>query len=108
MATEKQRNILLKNGYSDVDIDQMSYEMISQAIGEILAKPKEAKAEYIKPKDFGKKETKTYDTSSYYVAYAKDLCVAMIALDKYKEMSIGQIMANAIAVIKQAQNEFKN
>ena len=47
-ASEKQTAILLKNGFSQADIDKMNKKAISDEIGKILgnSKPKPEKAQY--------------------------------------------------------------
>ena len=108
-ATDKQKNFMISLGIDfddDISIETAKY-LINQKVGD-----KSAKTETIKPKDFGiaKKEYKPYDTSSYYVAYAKDIFVAMITkMDVPKEPgTYDMLMDKAIQLVKLAQNEFKN
>ena len=51
-----------------------------------------------------KAQPKTKDTSSFYVAYAKDLVVSMIAAGN--KSSLNTLMAEAIDTIKLAQEAF--
>src|SRR3990167_6309525 len=112
--TDKQKNILLKNGWSEKDIAQTPYDEASEAIGAILAEPK--KGPYTKRVIEPKIETaykKSFDTSSYYVAYAKDLSIAMLQVhaearkidNKIEPLEIGKIMHTAVEAIKEARKE---
>jgi len=46
---DKQRNILLKDGFSSQAIEHMSYDEASKRIGDILSRPKENKVTSDKP-----------------------------------------------------------
>lgn len=121
MVTDKQRNVLLKNGYTDKDINDMSASKISEVIGSILDKRPENQAPYGKtvytPKveSADKFQKAKFDTSSYYVAYAKDLCIAMLNAhvearkinQEIEPLEIGKIMHTAVEAIKEARQEFE-
>lgn len=69
---------------------QNTYETESQpTVGQFKATP-------LQPK-------KTYDNTSYYVSYAKDLFISMIGLEHYKNVSPEVIMKNCIDCINQAK-----
>ena len=109
--TDKQKAFLTKSGVT-VSYN-MSSEEASKLIGEIInkGKPKTDEVHQEQPK------AKGYDTSSFYVAYSKDLCIALLehqavlvqaGLIKVEQMSdVGTMMAQAILCIKQAQKEFQ-
>ena len=108
--TDKQKAFLLKSG---IKISYgMSKQEASKMIDEIINKGK-PKAEVQESKPFESK--KSYDTSSFYVAYSKDLCIAMLNAHAatmqsdatVKPVDIGLLMAQAILCIKQAQKEFQ-
>ena len=72
--SDKQKNILLKNGYTLEAIDRLTYQQVSKAIGDIFAQPK---TEQVKVATEVKASSNDRETS-FKVAYAKDLAVAMI------------------------------
>ena len=47
MVSEKQKQILLKNGFTETAINTMSYEEVSNAIGKILSKKVEKAVEKV-------------------------------------------------------------
>src|SRR3990167_9751872 len=116
--TDKQKNILLKNGWSEKDIAQTPYDEASQAIGAILAEPK--KGPYTKRVAEPKIETayrpqhRVFEPS-FKVSYAKDLCIAMLNVhaearkidNKVEPLEIGKIMHAAVEAIKDAIKEFE-
>ena len=53
-----------------------------------------------------KKPYKQFDNSSYYVAYAKDLVVAMITSKDYVDTSFTDLMKEAIAMVSLAKDAF--
>ena len=99
--TDKQRAILERAGYKP---DDYSYEKASQLIGEILSKPKQNSV----PKtDFKKDYAK--DVNPFYVAYAKDLAIAMIEaqIEQKKEVNAVEIMDLAIMMVGAARQRLK-
>jgi len=55
-----------------------------------------------------KPKAKAYsNSSSMYVAYAKDLCIAMVNSGTAHDMSNKQAMDEAIALVKQARDAFE-
>ena len=116
VGTEKQKNILRNANWAEADIEKLTYEELSQAIGGVLAEKrvdkyhKEVKSPNIvsewKPKN---------DNVSYYVAYAKDLCIAMLAAHaeavradpKIQPIEVGKLMTEAIFEVKKAKMAFE-
>lgn len=100
-ATDKQISFLQKMG---IDATTWTFEQASAKISELIAnqeKPKE------RPKfESDKPMAKSFDTSSYYVAYCKDIVVACLSLEVYKNVSIDVLMGNAILAIKKAREAF--
>ena len=92
--TDKQKSILLKNGWTEEDIDNAPYEDASNAIGEILSKPKPKYTPKAVEKPVFKK-AETLDKKSFYVAYCKDLVVA------------GKTPDEALTIIKQFRQAFE-
>ena len=114
MVTDKQRWRLVNEGYNPDAIDKMSFEQASEIIGKLPVYKKEVKQpqieSFIKPQG-ATSYKKPFDTSSYYVAYAKDLCIAVIEAigrkDPKREIEIDKIMETAVFCIKQAKSEFE-
>ena len=113
--TDKQRAFLEKHG---VKVSYgMSKQEASRMIDELINPLDKAanKAPYSKEipaKQTDREFKPKFDTSSYYVSYAKDLCIAMIehqaVVDDPKHaVDVGTLMAQAIMCIKQAQEEFR-
>ena len=123
MTTDKQRNVLLNAGWTDAQINATSYEDVSAAIGEIMANkaPNPYKKVVKSPAVVSEfKPKKAWDSSSYYVAYAKDLCVAMLQAnveatkiihpkeqEDFQMVEIATLMNQAISCIKAAKKEFE-
>src|SRR3990167_1202327 len=126
--TEKQKNILLNNGWTENDIANTPYEEASDAIGEILAEPrkpsrykeiKEPKKEFVERQGF--KPANKYepmDKKSFYVAYSKDLTIAMMEfqaelvkagfIKDIKQLeTVDEIAKRATAIIKAIKKEFE-
>jgi len=104
-ATDKQISYAKVLG---VDVSQMSKEQASTVIDGL----KTAKGlGYAHKSSEMPKETpakqKYFDTSSYYVSYAKDLVIAMLDNEKFKGIAPDLLMENAINCIKQAKEAFK-
>jgi len=122
-ATDKQTALLKRLG-ATFDYN-MSKDEASALIEQILSKgndrSKEIPAKMVETfaKDFDadtrRRKYKPFDTSSYFVAYAKDLCVAMLnaEVEVLKEAKsaeiedVGSMMGRAILCIKQAKKEFE-
>lgn len=121
MVSEKQKNILTKNGYTEQQISQMSYQQVSEAIGHLLARPKDVQANqapYSKEVPAVQVERAVftprpaYNPSSQYVSYAKDVFLALrtmiheeVAHTKM-DVTDEQIMARSIQLVKMAIKEF--
>ena len=123
--TDKQKAFLLNKG---IKVSYgMSKQEASKMIDEIINKPKAngfhkvlVEPELVTFEEAYKNKMPAYnkpkfDTSSYFVAYAKDLCIAMLNAHAAKmsvdatiqPLEIGTIMTQAILCIKQAQKEFQ-
>ena len=113
-ATDKQIYFLKSQG---IDVpDSISKQVASELISNIKAMPgskvvKQPQTEFIEKQGFKKpvyNKKPSFDNTSYYVAYAKDLAVAMINAMKPGEidtLSVEIFMDKAIAMIKQAKAE---
>lgn len=98
MVSKKQKAVLLKNGYSEQAISNMSYQQISQAIGEIMGRPKQPdKPEY----NYNKPQTSEGKHTTMYVSYAKDIFVHLLSLGT-KATDAKEI---ALSFVKVAKNE---
>ena len=127
-ATDKQLALLQKLGATFET--NVSKEEASKLIEQIITTQQKYKKEVKYPqiekihvntakgwKDITPKPK--FDTSSYYVAYAKDLCIAMleaivkknIALQEYPvkwaDVEVDKIMETAIHCIQMAKSEFE-
>ena len=119
-ATDKQLALLQKLGATFET--NVSKEEASKLIEQIITTQQKYKKEVKYPqiekihvntakgwKDITPKPK--FDTSSYYVAYAKDLCIAMIEAiqrkDPKTEIEVDKVMQTAIACIDMAREEFK-
>ena len=107
-ATDKQTALLKKLGVS-FDYN-MSKQEASQLIEECIDKNKyhkEIKAPQVDT-IVSKPPFKKFDTSSYYVAYCKDLCIASLeaATKRDKEIELDKLMELAIHCIHMAKDEF--
>lgn len=108
--TDKQKAFLLKKG---VKVEYgMSKEEASKLIDEIINKPKANQfhktiepQETVTVEKVGEWSKPKFDTSSYYVAYAKDLCIAMLEHTK-EPTEIATLMNQAVQCIKAARKEF--
>ena len=119
--TDKQKNILLQNGWNEEEIAEVPYDEASDAIGEILSKRKprqESKykkevysPEIVKVAHEGFKAKEQPYKSSFDVSYSKDLLIAMLVFqaelvkagfikDARQLESIEAIGLKASAVIK--------
>ena len=124
-ATDKQLALLQKLGATFET--NVSKEEASKLIEQIITTQQKYKKEVKQPqvetyeqvaqrnwsKPTSDKSFKAHkiDTSSYYVAYAKDLCIAMIEAiqrkDPKTEIEVDKVMQTAIACIDMAREEFK-
>ena len=105
-ATDKQKELMKKLGIDFADA--ISKGSASDLIEDKLGESKKTDKPEFKPK---------FDTSSYYVAYAKDLCVAMLtaqaealstgALEAKDLVEVPALMGIAIQCIEFARNKFK-
>ncbi len=111
--TDKQKAILQKNGYNP---EGMEYATASKIIGEILSKPKESQFSKTLPSkevvSVEQKGFKTYekkDVNPFYVAYAKDLAIAMIEaqIAQKKDVNAVEIMDLAIMMVGAARQRLK-
>src|SRR3990167_2941857 len=129
MVTEKQKQILLKDGYSDAEISRMEYAEVSEAIGEILRRPRtqggvttrpQKQVERVEFRPVAHASASQYvakpkDTQSFWVAYSKDLCIAMlnahtqksIANPKIEPIEVRKLMAEAVECIVLAKQRFE-
>lgn len=124
MATDKQKQILLKNGYTEKQIADMPYNIMSEEIGAILSRPRTQggvttspqkqieKVEFQKASEY---KPKSKDTQSFWVAYSKDLCIAMlnahtqksIADPKIQPIEVRKLMAEAVECVVLAKQRFE-
>lgn len=101
--TDKQKAILQKNGYNPNDY---SYEKASELIGEILMKPRSSQfvktlptKEVVAVEKPGFRKEYVKDVNPFYVAYAKDLAVAMInAVVQQNSVSMPELRREVNAV----------
>lgn len=113
--TEKQRDILLNNGWTEQDLSEVPYDEASDAIGEILARRKPGRFRKTARQQPTAEKYQPYDKVSYYVSYAKDLCIAMLQAhvearkldNKIELIEIGKLMTAAVEAIKQAKKQFE-
>ncbi len=125
--TDKQKNILLKDGLPESVIEKMSYQEASERIGFILSHGKEKiQSQFIKT--LPSKEVVTVekpgfrreyvkDVNPFYVSYAKDLAIAMINavieqnkmsdLEHQKEVNATEIMDLAILMVGAARSRLR-
>ena len=114
-ATDKQKFFLKSRG---IDATNLSKEVASELISNLKEAPgakvvqspnieqfvPTVKPGYTAPK-------KSFDNSSYYVSYAKDLCVAMLNVYQIKPSEEREIypklMDISIAMIKKAREELQ-
>jgi len=115
-VTEKQKAVLRKAGLTDEQIAELSYEEVSAAIGKILTEaPKNPYKKEVKSPNVVSEYKKPYDNVSYYVAYAKDLCIAMLAAhverlkmnSSVEPIAVGALMTEAIFEVKKAKMAFE-
>ena len=107
-VTEKQAFLLKKNGFTDVQINELDKNSASTIIsglkaGSVTLIHKEDPTPAVKS-DFKKT---TYSSSSYYVSYAKDLFSIMYQSGRYDDADPVAIMKTAVDCIKIAIAELK-
>ena len=112
--TDKQRAILERAGHNP---DDYSYEKASQLIGEILSKPRPNQfkkelpgKEVVSVEKPGFRKEYTKDVNPFYVAYAKDLAIAMIEAQiaqKKEVINAVEIMDLAIMMVGAARQRLK-
>ena len=118
--TEKMVFRLLNSGYKQADVDLMSYEMASSIIGKLPAYHKEVKSPQVEhTEEIGWKVDKsqvykpkpTYNPSSQYVSYSKDIYLMLRGYLQAETKGVGvedaMVMKKAIELIKQAIKEFE-
>ena len=84
MVSDKQRQILLKDGFSEQAINRMSYEEISKNIGEILNRPKEKVVSDKKWPENGYNKQKTANKEYHLTPEAVKIAALNSALDVLK------------------------
>lgn len=112
-ATEKQKDYMDKLG---LDYDENISKKEAISLIDNALKGKETKAETYN-KQIADKFKKPQDTSSYYVAYAKDLCIVlvntamerekMLMLEDRNEIEVDKLMELSIHCIEMAQKAFR-
>ena len=103
-ATDKQTELMKK---LEIQIPagcskQHAAELISQKLGKPLPQNLPSKPTY-KPK--------SQDNSSYYVAYAKDLCIALVEagqLDPEAGRNLKDIAVSCIDIVKEMKKAFED
>jgi len=107
-ATDKQIYFLKSKG---IDATSLSKEAASQIISDLKEKqaiPVEKPGQTTVYQPY---QSKVYDKTSYYVAYAKDLAVAMINSAPHQyviDVGLDAIMDFAIDCIKKARSELNH
>jgi len=108
-ATDKQIYFLKSRG---IDASNMTKETASELISQMKENSQSTVVKQPQVEEFipvvkpGQSYKKPFDNTSYYVAYAKDLCVALID-SGYKYDSPENIMDVAIEMIKRAKAELQ-
>jgi hypothetical protein len=104
-ATDKQKFYLKSK---NVDASNMDYDTASKLIGQFKNQANSIQAQQPVQQQYDKPK---FDSSSYYVAYAKDIVVALIGKMEYKEgMNIDTmtafLMQTAIKSVLDAREAF--
>ena len=99
-ATDKQIYFLKSKG---IDASQLSKEAASEIIKGFKEGPQATQQFPVVKPGQSYQQPNVYDKTSYYVAYAKDLCVAMIA----QKAEADTAMDLAIEMIKRAKAELQ-
>lgn len=104
-ATEKQIYFLKTQG---IEVPNLSKQAASEMIQNIKGSVPQNSVQnvpipVVKP-GFTQPVKKTFDNKSYYVSYAKDLVVAMLA-SGITEFDLSQMMQKSIDVIKLAREQ---
>lgn len=122
--TEKMVWRLKKLGFTQEDIDAMSYESASNIIGKALGTDKPANSqakivttpqtEFVEQKGFKKWEKPVYNPASQFISYSKDIFLAlremvhveMVKAPKMEIISDEVIMNRACAIVDIAVKHF--
>ena len=110
-ATDKQVYFLKSRGIDPTNMDKMTAIKLIEGLKAnsqstiVQVPPVEQVVSQGYTKPYAAK--KPYSPSSYYVSYSKDLFVALIALDKYKNVDPEIVMDMATLCIKKAIEELK-
>lgn len=122
MVSEKQKQILTKNGYTEEAISKMDYKEVSSVIGGILNKPKpetptqgapyhkEVIVPVVEKVQDWKPKGKEFDNVSAYTRQATDLCIAMLEANvnsKTELVPIADLMNEAIICVAAAKARLK-
>ena len=115
-ATDKQKKFLKSLGFKG-DFDELTLKEAGEEIEKLMAAKDIDKAVEKGEPVYKSTAKKSYDTSSYYVAYAKDLCVAMLNaqaqffnagnMPQKDLVEVAALMGEAVQCIKFAQKEFR-
>lgn len=111
--TDKQKAFLEKKGVKVAY--GMSKQEASKMIDELINKNKPKDEAMYAPINSNAGLKPKFDTSSYYVAYAKDLCVAMLNAhvearkidNQIEPIAVGDLMIAAVVAIQKARKEFQ-
>jgi len=100
-ATDKQIKFAKSLGIENAE------QFSKQALREMIDKKLVDKPKQEKPAE--KPKIQSYDTTSYYVAYAKDILVAMISLGNTPDgkQEITALMKDCIDAVKMARTELQ-
>lgn len=109
-ATDKQIYFLKTQG---IDANMLSKQAASEMIKNIKESPSQENVPVVKPGQPTQGQwsqpvvvnKKSYDTKSYYVSYAKDICVALLQPTSGFEASAEECMQKAINVVKMAREQ---
>jgi len=129
--TDKQKDILLGNGWTEEDIAELPYEEASYAIGEILAKRQKSfmkhpykkvvaqpQTDFVEKQGFRPEKKANEYKSSFDVSYSKDLTIALLQfqaelikagfIKDVKQLETAQeIGKKAVEIIKAIKAEFE-
>ena len=118
--TEKQQKILIQAGWTEKDIAEKPYQVLSDAIGKILAerKPnqfhKEVKGPQVENVEVqgwkgNQSKPNKFDATSSYTRQATDILIALIENQAEKEqpVDIGTLMSQAIQCVLAAKRTFE-
>lgn len=97
-ATDKQMALMVQLGipYTEGTTKKEAIKLIGEKMGKGPKTTNESKP-----------VSKKSDNSSYYVAYAKDLVIAMLPQERFKTYGLSQLMNDAIEAIEKAKEKFE-